>query len=127
MALHMPSRRSRLATATAFGLAAAIVAFGGTAPANAAPGDTAEAEGRFLTLTNVPQVIALDGAYASYGPGDTAAQVEDAPLDATVLGGLANAQLAAGVTLGSLLDLDQAAAAGVLQQYAAAGPAGATG
>ncbi|PPF58003.1 sortase [Clavibacter michiganensis] len=127
MALHMPSRRSRLATATAFGLAAAIVAFGGTAPANAEPGDTAEAEGRFLTLTNVPQVIALDGAYTSYGPGDTAAQVEDAPLDVDVLNGLANAQLSAGVTLGSLLDLDQAASAGVLQQYASAGPAGATG
>ncbi|MGJ1550646.1 choice-of-anchor G family protein [Clavibacter sepedonicus] len=123
----MPSRRSRLATATAFGLAAAIVAFGGTAPANAAPGDTAEAEGRFLTLTNVPQVIALDGAYTSYGPGDTAAQVENAPLDVDVLNGLANAQLAAGVTLGSLLDLDQAAGAGVLQQYASSGPAGATG
>ncbi|WP_440696721.1 choice-of-anchor G family protein [Clavibacter nebraskensis] len=123
----MPRRRGSLATATAFGLAAAIVAFGGTAPANAAPGDTAEAEGRFLTLTGVPQVIAVDGAYTSYGPGDTAAQVESAPLDATVLGGLANAQLAAGVTLGSLLDLDQAAAAGVLQQYASSGPAGATG
>ncbi|WP_259336522.1 choice-of-anchor G family protein, partial [Clavibacter phaseoli] len=123
----MPSRRSRLATATAFGLAAAIVAFGGTAPANAATGDTAEAEGRFLTLTNLPQAIALDGAYASYGPGDTTTQVENAPLDVSVLGGLANAQLSAGVTLGSLLDLDQAAAAGVLQQYASAGPTGATG
>ncbi|WP_228494492.1 choice-of-anchor G family protein [Clavibacter sp. VKM Ac-2873] len=123
----MPSRRSRLATATAFGLAAAIVAFGGTAPANAAAGDTAEAEGRFLTLTNVPQVVALDGAYTSYGPGDTAAQVENAPLDVDVLNGLADAQLSAGVTLGSLLDLDQAAAAGALQQYASAGPAGATG
>ncbi|WP_233548839.1 choice-of-anchor G family protein [Clavibacter lycopersici] len=123
----MPRRRGSLATATAFGLAAAIVAFGGTAPANAAPGDTAEAEGRFLTLTNLPQVIALDGAYASYGPGDTDEQVEDAPLDVDVLNGLANAQLAAGVTLGSLLDLDQAATAGVLEQYASAGPEGATG
>ncbi|OUD84488.1 hypothetical protein BC477_16725 [Clavibacter michiganensis subsp. michiganensis] len=131
MALHMPSRRSRLATATAFGLAAAIVAFGGTAPANAAPGDTAEAEGQLLTFAGTPDLsglVALSGAYAGYAPGDTPdPQVDASDIDADVLSGVLSAQIAAGVQLGDVLTLDQAVAGGAADQFASAGSAGATG
>jgi hypothetical protein len=131
MALHMPRRRGSLATATAFGLAAAIVAFGGTAPANAAPGDTAEAEGRFLTFSGTPDLTALaelSGAYVGFAPGETPdPQVDRGVLDAAVLSGVLQAQIAAGVQLGDVLTLDQAVAAGAVDQFASAGSAGATG
>ncbi|WP_317229944.1 choice-of-anchor G family protein, partial [Clavibacter sp. MX14-G9D] len=131
MALHMPSRRSRLATATAFGLAAAIVAFGGTVPANAAVGDTAEAEGRLLTLSGEPNLSAiaqLSGAYTGFRPGDAVdPQRESGVIDATVLSGLLQAQIAADIQLGDILTLDQAVAGGAANQYASSGSVGATG
>ncbi|WP_244961762.1 beta strand repeat-containing protein [Clavibacter zhangzhiyongii] len=126
----MPRRRGSLATATAFGLAAAIVAFGGTAPANAAPGDTAEAEGRLLTLSGTPDLsdlVALSGAYTGFAPGEPDPQLDRSAIDASVLGGVLDAQIAAGVQLGDILTLDRAVAAGAVDQFASAGSAGATG
>ncbi|WP_228503570.1 choice-of-anchor G family protein [Clavibacter phaseoli] len=123
----MPSRRSRLATATAFGLAAAIVAFGGTAPANAAAGDTAEAEGRLLTLRALNPVVDVPGAYTAYAPNDTPdPEVLAAPISADVLQGLVDVQVGGGVNLGQVLNLGGAVQAGAVQQYASSGSAGAT-
>ncbi|MFS4507637.1 choice-of-anchor G family protein, partial [Clavibacter sp. Sh2141] len=127
MALHLPRRRSSLATATAFGLTAALVAFGGTMPANAAPGDTAEAEGRLLTIGALAPIVDTPGAYTGFRPGETPdPQVLDGALAASVLQGLVDVEVGAGVDLGQVLDLDGAVRAGAVDQYASSGSAGAT-
>ncbi|MBT1637102.1 choice-of-anchor G family protein, partial [Clavibacter michiganensis] len=122
----MPRRRSRLATATAFGVTAALVAFGGTLPANAAAGDQSEAEARLVTLTGLAQAVALDGAYTAYAPGGTDDPTRlDGPVSASVLQQLATARVSAGVTLGSVLDLS-GVRAGADRQVSTSGTAGAT-